>query len=128
MLVLENGLVEKEHVQSRSEEEEELSNWEERIRVANRNWERAYPDTNDVPFERQTATKVVRFPSDGSLVQKKQMVVWSFAHQTARRGPWEQFGRDSERFARRISTVSEIISPVLLSRTFPPRWVNEDTI
>lgn len=41
------------------------------------------------------------------------MRAWRYAYSEARKGKWEQLGRDRERFVNRINEVSRILSPVL---------------
>lgn len=43
------------------------------------------------------------------------MVTWSYAYQEARKGPWEQYARDTERFQKRVEEAELVIGPVLLS-------------
>lgn len=38
---------------------------------------------------------------------------WKFAYSEARKGKWEQMGRDRERFEKRINELSHILTPVL---------------
>lgn len=38
---------------------------------------------------------------------------WKFAYSQARKGKWEQMGRDRERFEKRISGLSRVLSPIL---------------
>lgn len=42
-----------------------------------------------------------------------QMRTWSFAYRDARRGPWQMFARDRERFCRKIYRYSIILNKVL---------------
>ena len=53
------------------------------------------------------------FPNDDSLVKVHSMVQWDFAYRQARKGEWEQFARDRDRFATKISQLTPIISPIL---------------
>lgn len=39
--------------------------------------------------------------------------VWSFAYQQARKGKWEQIGRDRVRFHERIKRMEPILLPAL---------------
>lgn len=41
------------------------------------------------------------------------MIKWNFAYRAARRGPWEEMGRDHCRFQRRIETISRQLNDVL---------------
>lgn len=38
---------------------------------------------------------------------------WNYAYSEARKGKWEQMGRDRERFEKRINELSHILSPIL---------------
>lgn len=38
---------------------------------------------------------------------------WKFAYREARKGKWEQVGRDRERFEKKINELGSIIAPVL---------------
>ncbi|XP_055312283.1 uncharacterized protein LOC129574368 [Sitodiplosis mosellana] len=40
---------------------------------------------------------------------------WKFAYSQARKGKWEQLGRDRERFEKRINGLSRVLSPILAS-------------
>ncbi|XP_030053771.1 uncharacterized protein LOC115466575 [Microcaecilia unicolor] len=51
--------------------------------------------------------KKVRF---SPTVMVQQMRTWTFAHRTARRGPWEEMARDRCRFKKRVAEVEAAIS------------------
>ena len=56
----------------------------------------------------------VHFPhTPGDLTKVRRMVLWPYAHQVARKGPWEQYARDTERFKKRIADVECAIKHVL---------------
>lgn len=38
---------------------------------------------------------------------------WRFAYSEARKGKWEQMGRDRERFEKRINEIDRILAPIL---------------
>lgn len=38
---------------------------------------------------------------------------WKYAYSEARKGKWEQMGRDRERFEKRINELKRILSPIL---------------
>lgn len=41
------------------------------------------------------------------------MYAWSFAYNAARKGPWEQYGRDNERFRERIRRSNQVLLPII---------------
>lgn len=61
--------------------------------------------------------KRVTFKSDSELVVIHHIVAWSFAYRQARKGPWEEYARDRDRFSRRIECCASILEPCL-SRKF----------
>ena len=40
------------------------------------------------------------------------MFAWSFAYQAARKGPWEQYARNSDRFKQRIKQTEKNIGHI----------------
>ncbi|XP_072382118.1 uncharacterized protein PPP1R15 isoform X1 [Diabrotica undecimpunctata] len=60
--------------------------------------------------------KRVRFADNEDLCEIHQMVQWSFAYRNARKGPWEEYARDRERFNKRINETERILAPVFDSR------------
>lgn len=55
----------------------------------------------------------VRFAEDKDLCEVHPMIKWSFAYQAARKGHWEEYARDRERFKKRISNCEKILGAVL---------------
>lgn len=57
------------------------------------------------------------------------MRTWDFAYRSARRGHWEQMGRDRGRFLNRIKRTEEILSPCLerehRNKIYLNRFLNE---
>lgn len=41
---------------------------------------------------------------------------WKFAYSEARKGKWEQLGRDRLRFEKRINELSRILTPILAAK------------
>lgn len=41
------------------------------------------------------------------------MITWSYAYQSARKGPWQKYALDRVRFRDRIRDVEEKLKPVL---------------
>ncbi|XP_028128079.1 uncharacterized protein LOC114324429 isoform X2 [Diabrotica virgifera virgifera] len=60
--------------------------------------------------------KRVRFADNEDLCEIHQMVQWSFAYRKARKGPWEEYARDRERFNKRISETERILAPIFDGR------------
>lgn len=58
-------------------------------------------------------SKKVHFPDDGKIASIHPIVAWSYAYQAARKGPWEQYARDHERFQHRITNVEPLLTPIL---------------
>ncbi|KAM9299412.1 uncharacterized protein PAF06_016477 [Gastrophryne carolinensis] len=52
------------------------------------------------------SVKKVRFSSN---VTVHHMITWSYAYRTARKGPWEEYARDSCRFQKRVSEIESKI-------------------
>ncbi|KAJ8974630.1 hypothetical protein NQ317_009021 [Molorchus minor] len=69
------------------------------------------PD-DEVDFCSVIPHKKVRFAEDGKLCEVHPMVQWAFAYHQSRKGPWEEYARDRERFSRRIADMEKIISPI----------------
>lgn len=58
-------------------------------------------------------SKKVHFPDDINIACIHPIVAWSYAYQTARKGPWEQYARDHERFQHRIINTEPLLALVL---------------
>ncbi|EFA05418.1 hypothetical protein TcasGA2_TC015594 [Tribolium castaneum] len=56
--------------------------------------------------------KKVRFASESKLCEVHPMIMWSFAYQAARKGPWEEYARDRDRFNKRVRNTEAIIGHV----------------
>ena len=59
----------------------------------------------------------VHFPDEENLVEVhpvSEMIEWCDAYQECRKGPWEQFALDRERFKNRIKDSEAILAPILL--------------
>lgn len=55
----------------------------------------------------------VHFADENKLEEVHPIIAWSYAYQAARKGPWEEYARDRERFRNRIMAAEKIINPVL---------------
>lgn len=58
----------------------------------------------------------VRFAADKQLCEVHPMVQWSYAYQAARKGPWEEYARDRERFSKRIEQTEKKLISILNPR------------
>lgn len=72
--------------------------------------------SNSMSSNCRLAKRHVHFPQDSKLSSVRRIVVWSFAYQAARKGPWEQFARDRAHFKRRIECVASVLEPCLAAR------------
>uniref|UniRef100_T1JNK2 Protein DP71L n=1 Tax=Strigamia maritima TaxID=126957 RepID=T1JNK2_STRMM len=88
------------------ESEEEL-NYRIRIADANARWERGLRDEKFI--ESCSEKKKVHFASD--LVEVHSLAIED--DEDSRKGPWEEYARDRERFTKKIEDLDTIISPVL---------------
>lgn len=61
----------------------------------------------------QIKKKKVSFETRDKLCVVHPMVSWSFAYRSARKGHWEELGRDRTRFSDRITNIAPIISRIL---------------
>ncbi|XP_071581095.1 uncharacterized protein Ppp1r15 [Temnothorax nylanderi] len=50
------------------------------------------------------------------------MVTWNYAYRAARRGPWEEIARDTERFRGRINSIAIVLDPILKSTHRSQVW------
>jgi len=50
------------------------------------------------------------------------MITWKYAYQAARRGPWEEFARDDERFKNRINSTAIVLNSILDDRHRSQIW------
>lgn len=64
--------------------------------------------------KKKTEVKCVRF---SERVVVHHIIAWSFAYRAARRGPWEEYARDRDRFARRIECCASVLEPCLSRKT-----------
>lgn len=62
------------------------------------------------PPESGFEEKRVRFNSQPEI---HKLHVWKYAYSQARKGIWEQFGRDRERFNKRIQDIELVLAPIL---------------
>ncbi|XP_046438899.1 uncharacterized protein LOC124190319 [Daphnia pulex] len=97
------------------EEARERKLSEERIQDANRRWDRnlstAVDETDGI--RKTSRSKQVHFPVDSKLTRIRPMLTWTHAHRAARKGDWERFARDADRFRERIDSTAAILAPIL---------------
>ena len=62
--------------------------------------------------------KRVSFKPDHELVTVHYMVAWKYAYHACRKGPWEQYAADRERFNKRIQTVDSMLTPCLVKTLY----------
>lgn len=107
---------------------------EERVKDANRRWENNLLETTDqtdglrnpgcskqvmlfksniVFLGYNCLNQQVRFPPDDKLTRIRPMLTWIYAYRTARKGDWERFARDADRFRERIDSTAIVLAPVL---------------
>ncbi|KAK3576142.1 hypothetical protein CHS0354_016299 [Potamilus streckersoni] len=78
----------------------------------NMSWKINIP-LNDRPTKQELNRRKVHFANDKNLVTLHPMIAWSYAYATARKGPWEEYARDRNRFQRRIQETECILAPIL---------------
>lgn len=54
----------------------------------------------------------MRFADDDDLCHVHTMVQWSYAYQQARKGHWEEYARDRDRFSRKAAEIEKILVPI----------------
>ncbi|XP_026864620.2 protein phosphatase 1 regulatory subunit 15B [Electrophorus electricus] len=70
-------------------------------------WKRPINKIDEANSKKETASvKKVRF---SPVVQVHKMWAWSYALQASRKGPWEEYARDRDRFQRRIMEAEQAI-------------------
>ncbi len=60
--------------------------------------------------------KRVSFKPDHELVTIHFIIAWKYAYRACRKGPWEQYAADRERFNKRIQTVDSMLAPCLVKK------------
>ncbi|KAI9557518.1 hypothetical protein GHT06_017346 [Daphnia sinensis] len=97
------------------EEARERKLAEERIHDANSRWNQQMSAAVDQidGIQKKTPSKQVHFPADHQLFRVRPMLTWTHAHRAARRGDWERFARDADRFRERIDSTAAILTPIL---------------
>ena len=60
--------------------------------------------------------KSVTFKPDHELEEVHYIIAWEYAYRSARKGPWEQYARDRDRFKNRIESVKCILEPCLVKK------------
>lgn len=69
--------------------------------------------THDHNHRRCTNTKRVTFKPDSKLAVVHHIIAWKYAYRASRRGPWEQYAADRERFKKRVHAVESVLTPCL---------------
>ena len=82
----------------------------ESLQDINEKWDNHYSHFAQVKHPNK-----VHFPTKG-LVKVHKLMHWTYAYKAARKGPWEQYARDRERFKKRIERVEVVLRPVLLNK------------
>ncbi|KAI0235510.1 hypothetical protein LSAT2_013952 [Lamellibrachia satsuma] len=82
-----------------------------RIHDANRKWNESYQEVDfDINNVVDIQDRKVHFPvRDTDLAEVHHLTEWPEACTDARRGCWEEYARDRQRFGRRIQRVEELI-------------------
>lgn len=103
------------YIVDEEEEARERKLAEERIHDANRRWNQQMSAAVDQidGIRKKTPLKKVHFPPDHQLIRVRPMLTWTHAHRAARRGDWERFARDADRFRERIDSTAAILTPIL---------------
>ncbi|KAK7864471.1 hypothetical protein R5R35_011702 [Gryllus longicercus] len=80
----------------------------DRLKDINAKWHKEYSCISKI----EKVPKKVHFPGSKKLAKVHPMVHWLFAYREARRGPWEEIGRDRCRFQSRIERAEQDLSHV----------------
>lgn len=88
------------------------------LKDANKRWNEAYncdDDHHGLCSQNKTKNnhRKVTFATGKNLQTRHLLICWSFAYQSARKGPWMNLSLDTKRFHDRIDKLKSIIDPVL---------------
>lgn len=86
----------------------------EQLSEVNRRWLNEVEE-DGVPCDKRNNDKKVHFAEGRDLQQVRRLCTWSYAHQAARKGEWEQYARDRARFRTRIQEVEKSIGYIFSS-------------
>ncbi|KAI7802730.1 protein phosphatase 1 regulatory subunit 15B [Triplophysa rosa] len=75
--------------------------------------------------KKMTTLKKVKF---SPIVQVHKMQAWTFALQASRKGQWEEFARDRDRFQKRIKETEKAIGYCFSMSHREKRWAYKDSI
>jgi hypothetical protein len=86
-----------------------------RIERLNSEWNEFYETSVDTMEESSLSgqRRVVQFCTQTSVVTVPNQLEWADAYEEARRGPWEEYARDRDRFQHRIKAAADVIGWVL---------------
>lgn len=89
-------------------------------------WRRHVGQTAGQGSQKKTPTlKKVKF---SSIVQVHKMQAWTFALQASRKGQWEEFARDRDRFQKRIKETEKAIGYCFSMSHREKLWAYKDSI
>ena len=78
---------------------------------------RSVPDEADATsIGSDRCRKRVTFKPEPELVEVHYIFAWNYAYRACRKGPWEQYAADRDRFCKKIQVLDEIIRPCLLAK------------
>lgn len=58
----------------------------------------------------------VRFRDGPDLVTVHHLIAWDFAYRASRKGPWEEYARDRDRFQKRIEETAKVVEICLIKK------------
>ena len=76
----------------------------------------SYDEHSTVVVPAKNCRNKVTFKPDSELVTVHCIVAWKYAYRACRKGPWEQYAVDRERFNKRIQAANAVLAPCLLEK------------